>query len=423
MKIKKLILTQTLCICISLLWSCTTSSEKTNFKTNYEKQIIDAFNVGTWYLFSPETTGEVIGTLIFEKDGSIGGETKKIFGYEKAEWSIKYITKENQEKYSELGSVWIYNLDSDPEKKEIPGKLEYNRFLAEVKYNNFYNKYKNKIYPFKFNSKEKQIQVLYTNSWELIKEIKQEFQKIKKEYEELENKILSSVDKKNLYILDFSTEKHFEKLNSISRYKDLSFYRLFDEAYFNKKENPNIFNNTDLDDDEFTYREKKSIYKEIRDKKYLFINSDYQNVQFEIEFSEYNFNKKGYYCTIKKIAPVGGLMGSGPFKVIEMISKPFFISMNETEAKEFKKHKINFNILAKRTLQEKTIKVTKVNINEGGIKDIALDEGVWRHYKEQNWMNASRCFISNEKIKQLNLNVIKYYIIDTDTNKTYTNIK
>jgi hypothetical protein len=115
-------------------------------------------------------------------------------------------------------------------------------------------------------------------------------------------------------------------------------------------------------------------------------------------------------------------MGSGAFKIIEMVSKPFFLPINEKEAKEFKDHALDFVILAERKVQMKKIKVTRIRINELGIKDVALDEEIWRQYRQRYREHASKCYIADEVIKQLNLDIIKYHIIDTDTKKVYTNI-
>ncbi len=363
------------------------------------------------YTLDEESPGEY-HKVIFKTDGTIEGAV-----YLKLQEDIKWKGDNAHSRFINLYSSDYANLK---------GYI----YFPINKYHNNNNGYNGNYLPFLENlnllvitnasSRESRPLVYITDST-MINNIANALNEIKKVKDDI-NKILSSVDSSNLFILDFSSEKNFEKMNSISQYKDLSFYDLFDEAYFNDKENSNIFNSTKLDNDEFIYREKKPVYEKVRNKKFLFIHSDSTDELLELEFSEYDFDKKGYFCTIKKITPIGGLMGSGAFKIIEMVSKPFFVSMNENDAKEFKNHKLKLSVLAERSTQIKAIKVTRIKINELGIKDVAIDEKIWRQYQQQYRQHASKCYIANEKIKQLNLNVMKYHIIDTDTNKIYTNI-
>lgn len=394
-----------------MILACSSNTMKSNSTENKMKsnstELYNKITTGI-YVFDEKKPGEY-NLIKFKQDGTIEG-ANYLFLNDDVQW------KEDKEKpcviniYSNNSNIiygYIYFIDG------------YNS-----EYNGNYQSVKDYLNFLEIVTTDKKI-FAYTSSSFIANTIIDEFKSKARKKEAVDeiNKFLSSVDRTKIYFLDFSDLKEYESLNTIAQYKELSYYGLFDEAYFNKKENPNILNNFELDDDEFVYREKKPVYAEIRKKKYLFIHSDITNENIKLEISEYDFNKKGYYCTIKRTTPIGGVMGVGPFEIIEMVSKPFFVSINETEAREFKNHKIQFSIIAELSAKTKQIKVTRIKINEAGITDVAVNETLWKAYKEKYIQHASKCYISNEKIKQLNLNVINYQITDTDTDISYTNIK
>lgn len=72
--------------------------------------------IGTWYILSKEKTGEIIFQITFNDDGTVTGDTTKLFGFVEARWN-----NNNKEKYKSVDGKKVregHLIVNDPNNKD-----------------------------------------------------------------------------------------------------------------------------------------------------------------------------------------------------------------------------------------------------------------------------------------------------------------
>lgn len=188
----------------------------------------------------------------------------------------------------------------------------------------------------------------------------------------------------------------------------------FDMAYFNDKENK-IFNSTTYKEDQFTFKTDKIKFKEIRDKKYILINT---SLDSNIEFLDYDFNKKGYNFKFSITENIGKapFSSSKGFDYSPTNSEKFFFKISEKDAQEINQYYKQALILAeiKNVVEDKLVPY-KCTTDGGALLGKVT---IYANKKEYEDVFRSKyefsCKPETVKVKRISLEIKKFYFYNED---------
>lgn len=187
---------------------------------------------------------------------------------------------------------------------------------------------------------------------------------------------------------------------------------LFSDAWFNKKDFPNILNSILFRGNEFQYQEIKNKFESIRNKKYLFFQIErYSRSDLQIfngypcsfKIGEYNFNKKtlnfDYSCDTFFLGSLYEGNGSGNIS----LSKSISVTVQPEKARKLieKGAYVNYKILAE---------IQTVNIIKNVYECYRNDGSIYETFNRSN--SSLNCKITKKNVlyKELFLEPVKWNI-------------